>query len=229
MVVPGFAAPAPERSLDMERMIQDIEAMTEETAWKTGRARLAKKVLEAMRKVPREDFVRPDDRHRAYVNHPMPIGEGQTISQPFIVALMTDLLDVERGDRVLEVGTGSGYQAAVLAELSDTVYSIEIVPELARRSKKTLDKLGYKIHTRLGDGYHGWREAAPFDAVIVTAAAPEIPAPLLEQLAPGGRMVIPVKKSAFSEQLMLIVRRADGSLETTEVLPVRFVPLTGEH
>jgi protein-L-isoaspartate(D-aspartate) O-methyltransferase len=184
------------------------------------------RVLEAMRKVPRHAFVPAERAELAYVDSPLPIGHEQTISQPFIVALMTELLALEPGDKVLEVGTGSGYQAAVLAELVREVYSIEIVEPLARRAAATLRGLGYeRVHVRAGDGYRGWPEVAPFDAIVVTAAPGHVPAPLKEQLAVGGRLVIPVGESY--QELRVITRRQNG-YEERSVIPVRFVPMTGE-
>ena len=177
-------------------------------------------------KVPRHLFVPPDLRGLAYIDSPLPIGEDQTISQPYIVALMTESLAPESGDRILEIGTGSGYQAAVLAEIVDTVFTIEIVPELAERSAALLDTLGYgNILVRCGDGYDGWPDEAPFDGIIVTAAAPAIPAPLVEQLAVGGRIVIPV--GGTFQELEVHVKRETG-LELLFTLPVRFVPMTGK-
>ena len=182
--------------------------------------------LEAMRKVPRHEFVPPGQRASAYADHPLPIGHRQTISQPYIVAFMTAALDLEAGDRVLEVGTGSGYQAAVLAEIVEEVYTIEIVEPLARESGERLERLGYtNVHVRAGDGYRGWPEQAPFDAIIVTAAAPRIPELLKEQLASGGRLIIPVGDDL--QELRLVTRHGDR-FEEKSVLPVRFVPMTGE-
>ena len=186
----------------------------------------SRQVIEAMMKVPRHRFIPRDLRGLAYIDSPLPIGREQTISQPYIVALMTESLQPERGDRILEIGTGSGYQAAVLAEIVDTVFTIEIVPELAERSGAILDTLGYgNVLVRCGDGYDGWPEKAPFDGIIVTAAAPVIPAPLIEQLEVGGRIVIPVG-GAFQE-LEVYVKREAG-LELLLTLPVRFVPMTGK-
>ena len=185
-------------------------------------------VLAALRTVPREQFVPKPQRVKAYEDSPLPIGEGQTISQPYIVALMSELGDIQPGDRVLEVGTGSGYQAAVLAELTnaDRVYSIEILPKLAERARQTLDELGYRaIHTRTGDGYQGWPEAAPFDAILVTAATDRVPPPLLGQLAFGGRLVIPVGPAGVIQTLQVIERRSDGEFVSHDVIPVSFVPL----
>jgi len=214
-----------------EEMIRAIEADVRATRRYTGRDRLDPRVMKAMAEVPRHEFVPSEYHPEAYENRPLPIGEGQTISQPYVVALMTDLLDLDPDDVVLEVGTGSGYQAAVLAELVREVYTIEIVEPLGRRAAVTLERLGYhNVRTRIGDGYAGWPEHAPFDAVIVTAAAPEIPPPLLEQLRPGGRMAIPVGDGGlFGEQLLLVTKDADGGITRRDILPVRFVPLTGDH
>ena len=184
------------------------------------------RVLAAMRKVPRHLFVPEELREFAYENRPLPIGEDQTISQPFVVALMTHLLKLEKGSRVLEIGTGSGYQAAILAELTSEVYTIEILEPLARRAAATLAELGYdKVHVRVGDGYRGWTEAAPFDGILVTCAPEEVPAPLQEQLAEGGRMVIPV--GAPGDQELVLIVKEKGRLVRQAVIPVRFVPMTG--
>jgi protein-L-isoaspartate(D-aspartate) O-methyltransferase len=185
-----------------------------------------KAVLEAMRQVPRHLFVPKEYRSEAYTDGPLPIGHGQTISQPYIVAIMTELLQIDSTSKVLEIGTGSGYQAAVLAEIADSVFSIEIIPALAYRADSLLDSLGYaNAEVRAGDGYLGWPEEAPFDAIIVTAAAPKIPQPLIDQLAVNGRMVIPVGE--FSQDLMLLTKTEKGVLQRS-VIPVRFVPMTGE-
>lgn len=182
-------------------------------------------VLRAMRAVPRERFVREAQRASAYEDRPLPIGHQQTISQPYIVALMSELADLEPGDTVLEVGTGSGYQAAVLAEMGVKVFSIEIVETLAKEAKTRLGTLGYDVTVRYGDGYVGWPKHAPFDAVVVTAAPPAIPEPLKEQLKIGGRLVIPV---GTRFQSLLRVTRTKTGFRQEEVLPVRFVPMTGE-
>jgi protein-L-isoaspartate(D-aspartate) O-methyltransferase len=212
------------------RMVAEIAAMARETGAETGRPRLGDAVMAAMGKVPRHRFVPFPQQIFAYDNHPLPIGEGQTISQPYIVALMTDLLDPKPGDTVLEVGTGSGYQAAVLAELVAKVYTIEIVEPLGKRAKLLLGELGYRnVEVRIGDGYNGWLEAAPFDSIIVTAAPGEIPKPLVDQLKPGGRMVIPVGGSSDVQQLLLVEKRPDGTAATKRTLPVRFVPLTRDR
>jgi protein-L-isoaspartate(D-aspartate) O-methyltransferase len=182
-------------------------------------------VLEAMRNVPRHQFIPESLRHEAYEDGPVPIGHDQTISQPYIVALMTELLELTADSKVLEIGTGSGYQAAVLSDLADLVYSIEIIPELAAKANSALNELGYRAVVRCGDGYRGWPDRAPFDAIIVTAAPEKIPQPLLDQLAENGRLVIPV--GAFYQELKLI-RKENGKLIEKDVAPVRFVPMTGE-
>ncbi|MBN2103730.1 protein-L-isoaspartate(D-aspartate) O-methyltransferase [bacterium] len=183
-------------------------------------------VLRAMRSVPRHLFVPSNLIRSAYTDQPLPIGHNQTISQPYIVAYMTEALHLKKEDKVLEIGTGSGYQAAVLAEIADSVYTIEIVEPLAKSAQKKLDKLGYKnIFCKAGDGYLGWPEAAPFDAIIITAAPPRIPTPLIEQLKEGGRMILPVGE--WYQELVLITKR-DGKITKKKLLPVRFVPMTGE-
>ncbi len=197
------------------------EAMVNEQI--RGRGVKAPRVLEAMRKVDRHLFVPRDQRKWAYQDHPLPIGFGQTISQPYIVGLMTELLNPGAGDKVLEIGTGSGYQAAVLGELAKEVYTVEIIPELAESSADLLDTLGYgNVHVRQGNGYAGWPQQMPFDAIIVTAAPPEVPAALLDQLRVGGRMVVPV--GALSQDLYLLTKTVEGLIEEN-VLPVRFVPM----
>ena len=169
-------------------------------------------------------------RHRAYENRPLQIGHGQTISQPYIVAIMTDLLALSPGCRVLDIGTGSGYQAAILAEICDVVYSIEIVEQLGLEARSRLERLGYEnITVRIGDGFHGWPEQGPFDAIVVAAVAEDPPPPLLEQLKPGGRLIMPVGLDFGAQKLILVEKQADGQLSTTDILPVRFVPLTGDH
>jgi protein-L-isoaspartate(D-aspartate) O-methyltransferase len=183
-------------------------------------------VLEAMRRVPRHAFVRPGDVVEAYDDHPLSIGHGQTISQPYIVGIMSELLDVGPGARVLEVGSGSGYQSAVLAEMGCEVFSIEIVEELADHARTTLAKLGYdRVHVKHGDGYHGWPEHAPFDGIIVTAAPPAIPEPLEQQLRVGGRLVVPV---GDRDQILMVLTRTPDGFERKNVIAVRFVPMTGE-
>ena len=185
------------------------------------------RVLEVMGRVPRHEYVPEAFRAEAYDDSPLPIGHNQTISQPYIVALMTSVLDPQPGERVLEVGTGSGYQAAVLAEMGAEVFTIEIVEPLARESKERLKRLGYKnVKVRHGDGYAGWAEHAPFDAVIVTCAPDHVPQPLVDQLKPGGRMIIPVGPAGGVQELVLL-KKDGGTLHRTGVLPVRFVPMTG--
>jgi protein-L-isoaspartate(D-aspartate) O-methyltransferase len=216
----------PERA----RMLAAINESVRDSASYTGRAQLSARVMSAMGSVPREEFVLPAYRHLAYDNTPLPIEAGQTISQPLIVALMTDLLDPQPSDVVLEVGTGSGYQAAVLAGLVKQVYSVEIIEELAVSAAAVLDRLGYdNVTVRAGDGYAGWPEHAPFDGIIVTAAADEIPPPLLAQLKPGGKLVIPVGAEHGYQELLLIEVGEDGEVRERSVLPVRFVPLTGDR
>ncbi len=184
------------------------------------------RVLAAIESVPRHEFVDAGLTREAYANRPLPIGHGQTISQPYIVALMTQLLAPDPGDRVLEIGTGSGYQAAILAELECEVYTVEIVPELAERAAETLRRLGVRgVHQRVGDGYEGWPEHAPYDGVIVTAAPERVPDALVQQLRPGGRLVIPVGARDAVQTLQLFEKKPDGSLVERDVIPVRFVPM----
>ena len=185
------------------------------------------RVLAAMAKVPREEFVPQEVRPASYTDQPLPIGYSQTISQPYVVAFMTEQLQLKRDDHVLEIGTGSGYQAAILAELVAEVYTIEIVEALAKNAEATLGRLGYKnVHVKAGDGYKGWPEHAPFDAVIVTCAPDHVPQPLVDQMKEGGRMIIPV--GAMGEQELYLLEKKNGRLEKRAVLPVRFVPMTGE-
>ncbi len=210
-----------------ERMIHEIEADVRATAARIGRDELRDDVLRAMRETPRHEFVPPERSAVAYENRPLPIGYDQTISQPFIVALMTDLLAVSPEAKVLEVGAGSGYQAAVLAKLVREVHSIEIIPGLARECRERMERLGYtNVFVHDGDGYHGLDEEAPFDSIIVTAAAPTIPPPLVRQLKPGGRMVLPVGGPFAVQHLMIVEKDGDGRVSTRQILPVRFVPLT---
>ena len=212
------------------RMVEEIALLARETGVETGRRELDPRVMAAMAKTPRHRFVPPQEEKKAYQNRPLPIGYGQTISQPYIVALMTDLMHLRSGDTVLEIGTGSGYQAAILAELARAVYTIEIVEPLGRQAENRFKALGYgNVTVRVGDGYHGWSEHAPFDAIVVTAAASHIPPPLIRQLKPGGRLVIPVGAAFFTQYLMLVEKKADGSVTSRQILPVRFVPLTGRH
>jgi protein-L-isoaspartate(D-aspartate) O-methyltransferase len=195
---------------------------------RTGLTRIDGKVLAVLERVPRHAFVPAAQQAHAYENRPLPIGYGQTISQPYIVALMTTLLQPKPGQKILEIGTGSGYQAAVLAQSGAKVYTIEIVEPLAKQAAQRL-RAYPGVTTRTGDGYYGWKEAAPFDAIVVTAAASSIPPPLLRQLKPGGRMVIPVGSSFFTQTLLLVQKDAAGRARTHQILPVRFVPLTGRH
>ncbi len=208
-------------------LLDEIEAEAGNTADYTGRRRFAPRTMAAMAKVPREKFVRAGEEEAAYLNMPLPIGYGQTISQPYIVALMTDLLDLEGGERVLEIGTGSGYQAAILSGLAREVFSIEVVPELAFEAGVKLARLGYRnVTVKAGDGAKGWPEKAPFDAIIVTAAAGEgIPPDLVAQLRPGGRMVVPVGQGRFAQNLILVTKDEAGRVTQKSVLPVAFVPL----
>jgi protein-L-isoaspartate(D-aspartate) O-methyltransferase len=217
-------APSP-----LERLIEQILDEMRLTSGYTGRDGLSDSTLAALRKVPREAFVPEDERRLAFANHPLPIGHAQTISQPYIVALMTELLELTPESRVLEIGTGSGYQTAMLAELAGEVYSIEVIRELADTARARLEAMGYaNVHVRHGDGHAGWPEAAPFDAIIVTAAADEIPPALVEQLVPGGRLVIPVGPPWYTQYLRLLRRTENGDTDDQPVLPVAFVPLVYE-
>jgi protein-L-isoaspartate(D-aspartate) O-methyltransferase len=225
-VGPGATA-ADSYATDRLDMVRTIEAIAREVGGGATPSVLRKDVLDAMRRTPRHAFVPAHLRNLAYADRPLPIGYGQTISQPYIVALMTDLLHLKPGGRALEIGTGSGYQAAVLAELGHDVYTIEIVPALAQQAAQRLSERGYdKARVRAGDGYFGWPDAAPFDGIVVTAATQQIPPPLIEQLTPGGRMVIPVGAAFLTQQLMLVEKQADGTVRTKALLPVSFVPLT---
>ena len=191
---------------------------------------LSDRVMKVMSTVPRHQFVPPSSRASAYENRPLPIGYGQTISQPYIVALMTDLLQPQADHKVLEIGTGSGYQAAVLSELVNEVYSIEIIDALGKKSKRVLEDLGYdNVSTLVADGYDGWPEHAPFDSIIVTAGISHIPPPLIRQLKNGGRMVIPVGSSFQTQQLTLVRKDQNGAITTQQIIPVIFVPFTGGH
>lgn len=215
---------------EIEEMIADIEQETLFTRDATGKSVLDGRVIEAIRAVPRHAFVPPELQNRAYGNHPLPIGNGQTISQPFIVALMSDLLNLPAEATVLEVGTGSGYQGAVLAHLARQVYSIEIVPQLARQAAEIFAELDIpNIEVRCGDGYLGCPENAPFDGIIVTAAAPHIPLPLVEQLKPGARLVIPLGMPGMPQMLQVVEKSLEGRLTHRNALPVLFVPLTGVY
>ncbi|MCP5245815.1 MAG: protein-L-isoaspartate(D-aspartate) O-methyltransferase [Burkholderiales bacterium] len=211
-------------------MIQAIEADVRVGYGNLEKDDLDENVIKALGKVPRHEFVPKGLRHVAYENRPLPIGHGQTISQPYIVAIMTNLLKVGKNDRVLEIGTGSGYQIAVLAELVKKAYSIEIIAPLGEQARTRLEQLGYdNIELKIGDGYYGWEEHAPFDAIMVTAAASHIPPPLINQLKPGGRMLIPVGSRFAIQELLLIEKSKHGEVSTRQLLPVAFVPLTGKH
>jgi protein-L-isoaspartate(D-aspartate) O-methyltransferase len=218
----------PDYAAQREALIREIESQVRQTRNELGTARLDPAVVAALRSVPREEFVPLPLRAEAYGNHPLPIGEGQTISQPYIVAVMSQLLALGPGAKVFELGTGSGYQAAILAAMGAEVYSVEIVPQLAERARRTLERLGYHgVHVRAGDGYLGWPEAAPFDGIIVTAAAERVPQPLIDQLVRGGRLVMPVGEHGWIQRLVVLHKTATGAIGRREVLPVRFVPITG--
>jgi protein-L-isoaspartate(D-aspartate) O-methyltransferase len=232
MLLAGTAAAADVDTYRVQRkqLLREIEADVRATSRQIGRKQLSGLVMEAMASVPRHAFVPKRLRRAAYENRPLPIGHGQTISQPYIVAIMTDLLDVEETDTVLEVGTGSGYQAAVLSHLVKQVHTIEIIEPLAKQAKTRLADLGYEnVSVRIGDGYYGVEAHAPFDAIIVTAAANQIPPPLVKQLKPGGKMIIPVGGAFLTQQLVLVEKSQAGDVSTKQLLPVVFVPLTGGH
>ena len=213
-----------------QHLVEVIEQDVRATSLYLDKEALDPRVMIAMGKVPRHEFVPATQIPQAYTNRPLPIGYGQTISQPYIVALMSDLIKPQANDRVLEIGTGSGYQAAMLAELTGQVYSMEIIEALGKQAAERLSRLGYdNVTTHIGDGYYGWEEHAPFDAIVVTAAASHVPPPLVAQLKPGGRMIIPVGSRFLTQQLVLIEKTSGGELITRQILPVKFVPLTGEH
>lgn len=212
------------------RLIDEIEREYHFTVGFTGRVRPDPRVVEAMAKVPRHEFVPENERYLAYENYPLPIGHGQTISQPYIVALMTDLLDLDEDAKVLEVGTGCGYQSAILSLIAKEVYSIEIVEALARDASIRLRDLGYaNVTVRHGDGYHGWPEHAPFNGIIVTATAEDVPPPLIAQLAENGKLIIPIGRSGGPQELTLVSKDKQGRVSRSFVLDVAFVPLTGDH
>ena len=220
------ATDAQDFAAQRSRMVAEVEAMYGETKRETGLAAMSSAVRAGLGKVERHRFVPPAQQAMAYRNHPLPIGNGQTISQPYIVALSTDLLRPEPQDVVLEVGTGSGYQAAVLAEAVKQVYSVELIDDLGRTAAARLAELGYRnVEVRIGDGYAGWPEKGPFDGIIVTAAAPRVPPALVSQLKAGGRMVIPVGGEGWVQQLKIVTKRADGGYDERDIIPVRFVPL----
>ncbi len=227
-VVASYSLTDDRYGIQSQEMLREIEADALYASSTLGRNHIDKRVMSALAKVPRHEFVPAYLRPSAYANKPLPIGHGQTISQPFIVALMTDLLQTRKEDVVLEIGTGSGYQAAVLAELVKKVYTIEIIKELGESARERLVRLRYRnVEVRIADGYFGWEEHAPFDAIIVTAAAGHVPPPLVRQLKPGGRIVIPVGGVYQVQMLMVVTKDKSGKLKTQQVLPVRFVPLTG--
>jgi len=215
---------------ELQRMLKDIEMEVHLTRHLIGKNSLDENVMEAMKQVPRHEFLPADLRYCAYDNGPAPIGSGQTISQPYIVALMSDLLNTKPSDVILEIGTGSGYQAAILSQLVKQVYSVEIIEDLATIARQRINELGYNnVEVRNDDGYYGWPEHAPYDGIIVTAAAPHIPQPLIDQLRPGARLVIPVGLPYSYQELMVVEKRADDEIEVRKVLGVGFVPLTGGH
>lgn len=213
-----------------QNMVRLIENDVRSTRFYLDKENLDEKVMQIMATVPRHEFVPNNEINFAYENRPLSIGYGQTISQPYIVAIMTDLLELQPDSRVLELGTGSGYQAAILSGLVEQVYSIEIVEPLGLAAKKRLKRLGYdNVTVNIGDGYYGWEEQAPFDAIIVTAAGSHIPPPLIKQLKVGGRMIIPVGTLFMTQQLLLVTKQDKAKLVTRQILPVRFVPITGDH
>lgn len=210
-----------------QQMVVEIAVNAKLTGGETGRDTFSERVMGAIGELPRHEFVPLELQAYAYMNRPLPIGYGKTISQPFIVALMTDLLELGSGDVVLEVGTGLGYQAAILAKLVEKVYSVEIIDELEEEARKRLKRLKLtNVETRVGDGAEGWPEEAPFDGIIVTAAPDLVPTPLIQQLKPGGRMVVPAGASLETQQLMLVEKDASGRVKMKDLLPVRFTPLT---
>ncbi len=220
------------RTMDAQRdkLPALIRSDYRQSACATGLVAPSERVLTAMQEVPRHLFVQKSFQDNAYSNAPLPIGHGQTISQPFIVALMTDMLQLEPGDKVLEIGTGCGYQSAILSLLCKQVFSLEIVPELAKSAAIRLRDLGYEnVWVRHADGYYGWQEEAPFDAILVAATADGVPEPLLQQLAPGGRMAIPVREPGDAERLKWVTRDENGQIAVQDTIGVRFVPLTGQH
>lgn len=237
LLSPGCVADKSREPDDGQRPKSDPAATQSENKFTKRRLRMVeeqiiargirdKAVLEAMKKTPRHRFVPESHRRLSYEDHPLPIGQGQTISQPFIVAYMTEAAEISAQDKTLEIGTGSGYQAAILGAIAKEVYSIEIIPELAERARRTLDELGYKnVHVKTGNGYLGWPERAPFDAIIVTAAPDEIPKALVEQLAVNGKMVVPV---GTADQEMVIITKTQSGVVEKRTIPVRFVPMTGK-
>ena len=227
----GTRAAAPD-AYDQARqeLLAEIAQDVRDTAEYLNRRALDERVMRALASVPRHEFVPESRRASAYENRPLPIGHGQTISQPYIVAIMTDLVEPRPGCRAFELGTGSGYQAAILSELCDHVYTVEIVEALGSEARARLERLGRSnVEVRIGDGYYGWEEHAPFDVIVVTAVASHIPPPLIKQLKPGGRMILPVGTRFTTQQLVLVMKAPDGHVTTRQILPVAFVPLTGGH
>ncbi len=221
---------ADEYQMARQRMVEIISKNVKETSLYLNKQELDPRVMEAIGTVPRHEFVPEYERDQAYLNRPLSIGHGQTISQPYIVAIMTDMLKLTPESKVLELGTGSGYQAAILSELAAQVYTIEIVTTLGDQAREKLKKLGYdNVQVKTGDGYYGWEEYAPFDAIIVTAAGSHIPPPLIKQLKPGGHMVSPVGTNFMTQQLLLISKEDSDKFVSREIIPVSFVPLTGKH
>ncbi|HEX9773659.1 MAG TPA: protein-L-isoaspartate(D-aspartate) O-methyltransferase [Steroidobacteraceae bacterium] len=234
LLVAGVASPvalaADTYEAERQALLHEIEQDVRDTAQYLNRRALDERVMRALATVPRHEFVPLDERRLAYENRPLPIGHGQTISQPYIVAIMTDLIEPGPGCRALEVGTGSGYQAAILSELCHKVYTIEIIEALGTTARERLARLGYRnVTVRVGDGYYGWDEHAPFDVIVVTAVASQVPPPLLRQLKAGGRMILPIGTRFTAQELILVRKAEDGRVTTRQILPVRFVPLTGDH
>jgi len=223
------AAASPDFGAARRRLLATIDEQIAASATLIGRTALDPRVRAALAAVPRHRFVPEHLRAQAYADRPLPIGHGQTISQPFVVALMSELAQLKPNDRVLEIGTGSGYQAAVLAELVAQLHTVEIIPALGERTGELLRELGYRhVAIHIGDGYQGWPAAAPYDAIVVTAAPDRVPPPLVDQLAPGGRLVVPIGSRDGIQQLQVLRKQPDGRVVAQTVLPVRFVPLTRE-
>lgn len=225
-----LAAAAEDYTVLRQRLVEQVSEDVNRTRAYIGKSALDERVMRVLGTVGRHRFVPVSLQSQAYENRPLPIGYGQTISQPYIVALMTDLLEPEAGDVVLEIGTGSGYQAAILSRLVDRVYTIEIIPELAESASARLRRLGFEnVEVKNADGYYGWQEHAPFDSIIVTAASSHIPPLLVQQLKPGGVLMIPVGPAFQVQQLSMVKKDTDGEITVRQVMPVRFVPFTGEH
>jgi protein-L-isoaspartate(D-aspartate) O-methyltransferase len=230
VVLPASALARDKYADQRQQMVREINRDVQQTSLYLDKEALDPRVMDAMATVPRHEFVPWAQKRYAYQNRPLPIGHGQTISQPYIVAIMTDLIKPQPGDRVLEIGTGSGYQAAILATLVKEVYTIEIIKALGEQAAARFKELHYtNVHARIGDGYYGWKKAAPFDGIVVTAAASHVPPPLIQQLKPGGRMIIPVGSTFLVQQLVVVEKHQDGTVTSRQILPVRFVPLTGDH